>query len=149
MVMNIYYFNDRKSTIFKQQKDTTDDINKMNGALPNRIQRLLYSPTWPWKVRFTEVIIWGKLHNLQVCSTFTEHIKSHSKWCIIHILLFQSCFSPQENYLYAKLLILRSSLSIFNNKKTSSRTVCMDVKVPILRNRKDWIHSTDHFIYNL
>lgn len=110
------------------------------------------SPTWPWKVRFTEVIIWGKLYNLQVCSTFTEHIKSHSKWCLIHILLFQSCFSPQENYLYVKLVILRSSLSVFNNNnnnKKSSRTVCMDVKVSILRKGKDWIHSRDHFTYNL
>lgn len=50
-----------------------------------------------------------------------------------------------------KLVVLRSSLSVFNNNnnKKSSRTVCMDVKVPILRKRKDWIHSRDHFTYNL
>lgn len=71
------------------------------------------SPTWPWKVRFTEVIKWGKLYDLQ----FVAHLLNmlnHTPNYVIHILLFQSYFSPQKNYLYVKLVMLRPFLPIFN-----------------------------------
>lgn len=44
MVMNIYYLIEKSTAIFKQQKNILDNINKMNRALPYRIQHLLNFP---------------------------------------------------------------------------------------------------------